>query len=266
MCNETVNYPEDEIRQLVEKTPGYKELFGTILKTNRQVSVEDRNGDDEETDEEKETNMCGTITHYIAPKIAIDVDGIEHYVVNGDGMEQLVEYETCDKDASCVAAGHIPGHIVSCQIQEVIIRLTVYTKTSNGDWTSKMARGRQRQSTKGNFTKEQMEAAVRMVIEEQMSLRKCAERNGIKFQTLQRYVTKQKTAGIGTNIRLTPNYACRRIFTLEQEATVEEYAVTCAKMCFGKSRKDLRCIAYEVAIANQINVPGFWVLCRVTQI
>lgn len=97
-----------------------------------------------------------------------------------------------------------------------------------------------------------------MVIEEQMSLRKCAERTGIKFQTLQRYVTKQKTAGIGTNIRLTPNYACRRIFTLEQEATVEEYAVTCAKMCYGKSRKDLRCIAYEVAIANQINVPENW--------
>ncbi|KAK9702438.1 CENP-B N-terminal DNA-binding domain [Popillia japonica] len=113
-----------------------------------------------------------------------------------------------------------------------------------------MARGRQRKTTKGDFTKEQMEAGVRLVVEEQMSLRKAAERTGIKFQTLQRYVTKQKTAGIGTSIRLTPNYASRRIFTSEQEATLEEYAVTCAKMCYGKSRKDLRCLAYEVAIAK----------------
>ncbi|KAK9720052.1 CENP-B N-terminal DNA-binding domain [Popillia japonica] len=74
-----------------------------------------------------------------------------------------------------------------------------------------MARGRQRKTTKGDFTKEQMEAGVRLVVEEQMSLRKAAERTGIKFQTLQRYVTKQKTAGIGTSIRLTPNYASRRI-------------------------------------------------------
>ncbi|KAK9686459.1 CENP-B N-terminal DNA-binding domain [Popillia japonica] len=59
-----------------------------------------------------------------------------------------------------------------------------------------MARGRQRKTTKGDFTKEQMEAGVRLVVEEQMSLRKAAERTGIKFQTLQRYVTKQKTAGI----------------------------------------------------------------------
>lgn len=103
-----------------------------------------------------------------------------------------------------------------------------------------------------------MEAGVRMVIEEQISLRKAAERTGIKFQTLQRYVTKQKTAGIGLSIRLTPNYACHQIFTLKQEATIEEYAVACAKMCYGKSRKDLRCLAYEVAIANQINVPENW--------
>ncbi|XP_031337375.1 uncharacterized protein LOC116166537 [Photinus pyralis] len=122
-----------------------------------------------------------------------------------------------------------------------------------------MARGRQRKTTKGDFTKEQMGAAVRLVIEEKISLRKAVERTGIKFQTLQRYVKKQNTAGEGSNIRLTPNYACRQIFTPEQEDTLEEYVVICAKMCYGKSRKDLRSLAYEVAIiANQINIPENW--------
>lgn len=43
-----------------------------------------------------------------------------------------------------------------------------------------------------------------------------AKNFNLKFQTLARYVKKQKEAG-DTPARFTPNYSCRRIFIDEQE-------------------------------------------------
>ncbi|KAI4460162.1 hypothetical protein MML48_6g00004784 [Holotrichia oblita] len=169
MCNETVDYPEDEIRQLVEKTPGYKELFGTILKASRQIFIGSRNGEDEEIEEEKETNMCGTTTYYIAPKTAVDVDGVEQIVVNGNGMEQLIEYETCDEGGSCVADGQIPGYTVSCRVQEFGVIQAAWIDNNNREGTIKKHRKQQIEGgcfyNMCNITDDYPEEEIRQLIE-----------------------------------------------------------------------------------------------------
>ncbi|KAK9696638.1 Spaetzle [Popillia japonica] len=134
MCNDTNGYPEDEIRQLIAKTSGYEKLFGTVTKPYRRISVASRGGlDDDDIPAEKEKNMCRTQPHYTTPKRAQDVHGIWQIVVNGEGMEQLVEYETCEEGAICDADGQIPGYAVSCRAQTITIRLFAFIRTPSGD-------------------------------------------------------------------------------------------------------------------------------------
>ena len=53
-----------------------------------------------------------------------------------------------------------------------------------------------------------------------------------------------------------PNYACRRVFTDEEEVSIAEYAVTCSRMNFGLPRLDIRKLAYDVAVKNVKTVPS----------
>lgn len=96
-----------------------------------------------------------------------------------------------------------------------------------------MARGRQRKSTKGQFDEQSMRAAVRAVIEEKISLREAAERYNLKFQTVYEYVKRQKQNST-KEIKMAPNYACRKVFSEKQEKALADYVLTCSKMCYGK--------------------------------
>lgn len=53
-----------------------------------------------------------------------------------------------------------------------------------------MARNRKRKTNIGTFSEEQMKAAVRLVIEENMPIRRAAESQGIAYVTLFRYEKK----------------------------------------------------------------------------
>lgn len=121
-----------------------------------------------------------------------------------------------------------------------------------------MARGRKRKSDKGNFTEEQMRNAVAAVITDNLKLRAAAENFGVKFQTLARYVKKQRQAGPDINTRMTPNYSCRQIFTNEQENLLKSYILKCSKMCYGHSTFSVRTLAYEMAQFNHIEIPESW--------
>ena len=124
-----------------------------------------------------------------------------------------------------------------------------------------MSRGRKRKSDKGQFSSESMEQAVNAVLVgvggRQLSLCQAAEEYGLKFQTLQRYVAKKK-ANPNQDIRMTPNYGCRKIFNEADENSLVDYIVLCSKMCYGKSTKDFRELAFEMAKENNITVPESW--------
>lgn len=73
------------------------------------------------------------------------------------------------------------------------------------------------------------------------------------------YVRKQKALGENQDIiNCKPHYQTRLVFTIEQEATLAEYLKTCAKMCYGKTTRNTRELAYEMATLNGIIVPQSW--------
>ncbi|XP_072395126.1 uncharacterized protein [Diabrotica undecimpunctata] len=106
-----------------------------------------------------------------------------------------------------------------------------------------------------------MERAVKLILEEGISLRTAADECNVNFVTLFRYVKKKKAAndeGSNVKIRFTPTYNSRLIFTAEQEKLLSEYLLIYPKMCYGKSTRDTRELAYEMAMINNINVPQSW--------
>jgi transposase len=56
-----------------------------------------------------------------------------------------------------------------------------------------MARGRKRKTEKGISNENDMKTAVQLVIEQNQSIRKAAERFGLKFQTVFEYVKRHNT-------------------------------------------------------------------------
>lgn len=78
-----------------------------------------------------------------------------------------------------------------------------------------------------------MRKAVQLV-EEGKSLRFAASATGVKYPTLFRYVRKKRNAA-DANIRMRPNYECRRIFSLEQERSLVDYILKSSKMFYGLS-------------------------------
>lgn len=79
----------------------------------------------------------------------------------------------------------------------------------------------------------------------------------MKFQTLQRYVTKQR-ANPNQDIALTPKYKSRLIINEEEESSWVDYIILCSKMCYGKSTKDFRELAFEISQINNKVVPESW--------
>lgn len=69
---------------------------------------------------------------------------------------------------------------------------------------------------------------------------------------------KKQKRSIGEEIRMTPNYACRRIFSDDQEKELVEYIVTCSQMCYGLSTIEIRKLAYDMALVNKIDIPENW--------
>lgn len=75
---------------------------------------------------------------------------------------------------------------------------------------------------------------------------KAAKDYGLNFQTLQKYVTKQR-ANPNQNIAMIPKYKSRRIINEEEESSLVDYIILCSKMCYGKSTKDFRELAFEIS-------------------
>lgn len=56
-------------------------------------------------------------------------------------------------------------------------------------------------------------------------------------------------------------YSLKKIFSNEEEASLEDYITTCSKMFYGLSITDCRKLAYEMAVANE-KVPHKWHECK----
>jgi len=111
--------------------------------------------------------------------------------------------------------------------------------------------------------RDNMRQAVRQVLigdnGVKLSLRKAAQENGVSFQTLQRYVKKTRCNidAIGES-SMKSNYKHRLVFNENQENELASYVIKCSKMCYGRTTKDTRNLAYEMAHLNSIKIPANW--------
>lgn len=122
-----------------------------------------------------------------------------------------------------------------------------------------MVRNRKRKTDYGLHSEENMAEAIQMV-ESGISLRKAANEKHVNFMTLQRYVQKKKKcpAQEAENLRLTPNYANRAVFSVDQENALQEYLINCSRMCYGLDTVECRKLAYEMAVYYKLNIPKNW--------
>ena len=107
------------------------------------------------------------------------------------------------------------------------------------------------------FLSETMENAVKDVIENNMSIRKSAEKNSVKKSALANYAKKAKELGIH-NVNFIPNFCKSQVFTSEMETILVRYLLKCASMFYGLTPKQTRQLAYEFAVQNNLKIPVTW--------
>jgi len=102
-----------------------------------------------------------------------------------------------------------------------------------------------------------MQAAVNAAVEESLSIRAAAKKYNVPLATLHSYVKKRKSSGTD-DMRFSPNYSIRMVFSAEQENELHEYLLKAAKHNYGLSRSATRSLAYDFAVANSQNWPASW--------
>ena len=102
-----------------------------------------------------------------------------------------------------------------------------------------------------------MKIVVVAVVENGCPLKRAAEQYAVKRTTLRRYVEKYRAAG-GKEVKFTPHYNCRQIFTDDQEQMLAEYFTTAAKYHYGLSPSEARNLAMEFAMRNDVHVRENW--------
>lgn len=120
-----------------------------------------------------------------------------------------------------------------------------------------MVRPRGKPRKIGKTSAEIMATAVKLVTEQNFSLREAAVATSVPYQTLHRYVKRAKL-NPDNELRTYPLYAVRQIFTKDQETILAEYLEECSKMAYGLSTAALRKVAYDMAKHNNIKIPPSW--------
>ena len=117
-----------------------------------------------------------------------------------------------------------------------------------------MVRNRIRKS-KGSFTAQTMKEAVDLVIIDGLSIQNAAERKGLARNTLNTYVKTTKNNPKNLDLKMIPNYSCRKLFNQEEKKCIEDYLVKCSQMNYRLTKVNVQRMIYKLAIKNNKNIP-----------
>ena len=81
-----------------------------------------------------------------------------------------------------------------------------------------------------------MKEAVDLVIIDGSLIRNAAERKGLARNTRHTYVKKTKNNPENLDLKMSPNYSCRKIFNQEEEKSIEDYLVKCSQINYGLTK------------------------------
>ncbi|XP_039677625.1 uncharacterized protein LOC120572363 isoform X2 [Perca fluviatilis] len=123
----------------------------------------------------------------------------------------------------------------------------------------KMPRKRVRTTTRGQVPPATYNRAYAEVMEG-ASIREAAERHGVSHVTLSRFVKRRAEAQPGTVMVTPPGYWTpnNRVFTPNQEGKLQAYLKRAAAIYFGLSPREVRKLAFEIAVRYSCKFPPSW--------
>ncbi|KAK4880930.1 hypothetical protein RN001_004249 [Aquatica leii] len=130
LCSNITNYPQYNIRSIIEKKKEFHNLFGPVIQPYEPPKLTGKSPSIIQGFEEK--NMCATrqYTHY--PQTALNKYRKRTVIVNVDDFRQAVSFEICLPNAKCFMDAHKPLHYeTSCKQQFTLIRLVAVEENGN---------------------------------------------------------------------------------------------------------------------------------------
>ncbi|GBP63914.1 hypothetical protein EVAR_39577_1 [Eumeta japonica] len=158
--------------------------------------------------------------------------------------EQMDIFGRVDKSLSSIAAGRRENDVP-------------FSRRFN------MPRVHKRKTNRGLVSDSLMLRAAREVKIYAKSIRSVAKDFGINYRTLTRYCKKFTSEEISNTAISRPSTKIgyqrnRQIFTDEQEEELEKFLLLASSIYFGLSPKEVRKIAFQLAMSNNLIVPKAW--------
>ena len=112
-----------------------------------------------------------------------------------------------------------------------------------------------RKSNRGLTSLDNMNAAVKEVLDEGRKCHAVATTRNISEATLRRYCSKVRTGGTVETVGYPKN---RCVFSTTEEASLTEYAKNAARLFYGLSTTQTRKLAYDYARTLNKDIPSSW--------
>lgn len=113
-----------------------------------------------------------------------------------------------------------------------------------------------RKSTRGQFTRGRIEEALEEV-SNGISIRSAARTHGLNYRTLTRYMKMKRTTG-NLDGGSFGYIKVRKVLSNTMEQDIVDYLVHAAGIFHGLTNIDLRVLAYDLTVANNVVVPSSW--------
>lgn len=126
-----------------------------------------------------------------------------------------------------------------------------------------MVRHHKKKTDRGNTSTETMLRAAREVVLNNKSIRQTAKDFNVNYRTLARYCKKIPMNEL-RNERLNQSsipigyYPNRQVFNEEQEEQLVAHLLQAADIYYGLSPIEVRTLAWQLAVSNNLNVPKSW--------
>nr|CAI5867355.1 unnamed protein product [Callosobruchus analis] len=130
----------------------------------------------------------------------------------------------------------------------------MYFETTNKSSTNRIVRNYKRKTESGDWSEESMKNAVNAVVKREMGYKLAAKTYSVPQTTLERKVKAARVAledpaASATSVKV-PLGLKRRTFSDDEEKELCNYIVDMGSRLYGLTPKDLRALAYTLAVKN----------------
>lgn len=100
--------------------------------------------------------------------------------------------------------------------------------------------------------------AVNRVLSKDLSIREASRTYNVSKTTLIRHLSKYRKIEDSAEFRYQANNKTKQVFSAQEENSLKDYLITAARLHYGLTKMEVRCLAYQFAIANEKKCPPTW--------